>query len=121
MTKHQELILNVIRTFSGHMTAEEIYRRCKEINPGISLATVYRNLGLLTERGLIAKVSINGQPEHYDRSVMKHEHVLCERCGKIADVSVGDMKAYLEQQTGLQLLSYDLCMRYVCPECQQFA
>ncbi len=118
MTRYQNIMLDVIRSSADHMTAEEIYMKCKQIAPKISLATVYRNLAMLAEREMIAKIPINGQPEHFDRNVVRHEHVICKRCGKVVDAFVGDLHSYLEEKTGLSLEGYDLCMRYVCQKCK---
>lgn len=121
MTKNQGIIFSVIQSSADHMTAEEIYTQCRERSSRISIATVYRNLAMMVEKGMIAKISISGQPEHYDRNVVRHEHVLCRCCGRLLDVHVEGLGEYLEQQTGLKLESYDLCMRYICQECRQNA
>lgn len=118
MTKNQEAILNIIQSSTEHMTAEEIYMRCREKSSKMSIATIYRNLGIMVEQGMIAKISISGQPEHYDRSIVKHDHIFCKYCGKLLDVDVGDLKTYLESRIDVKLESYDLCMRFICQECQ---
>lgn len=45
MTKQRILILNIIKTTDGHLTAEEIFNIAKARMPNIALGTVYRNLG----------------------------------------------------------------------------
>ncbi|MCB6993069.1 transcriptional repressor [bacterium 210820-DFI.6.37] len=119
MSKQRKDILNVINESKGHLTAEEVFMKCKEKGVSVSMATVYRNLGILSEQGIIRRVSIIGQPDHYDKILNAHEHIFCDRCGKIQDIHVADLKELLEEKTGIQLQSYDLCMRYICPECKE--
>jgi Fe2+ or Zn2+ uptake regulation protein len=119
MAKNQEIILKTIQSSDRHMTADEIYMKCREEESKMSIATVYRNLGIMVGKGLVAKISISGQPDHYDRSVVRHEHILCDCCGKIEDAKIDGLKDYLEEKIGVELKSYDLCMRYICQECQK--
>ena len=119
MSKQRQDILKAINESEGHLTAEEVFMKCKEMGASVSMATVYRNLGILAEKGVIRRVSIIGQPDHYDKVLSAHEHIFCDRCGKIQDIHVADLKAMLEEKTGIKLESYDLCMRYICPECRK--
>lgn len=119
MTKNQEIIFKTIESSGGHLTADQIYMQCRDKASKMSIATVYRNLGIMVDKNMVAKISISGQPEHYDHNTVKHEHIFCEHCGKMKDAHIEDLKAYLEDKVGIQLNSYDLCMRYVCQDCQK--
>ena len=55
MTSQRRLLLNIIRNADGHLDADELFRQAKEKEPRISLSTVYRNLNLLKEVGLVAE------------------------------------------------------------------
>ena len=85
--------------------------------PQIAQATVYNNLNKLAEAGLIRKISIEGMPDRYD-AVYKHDHLVCNRCGKLMDVSFDDISSLLKKQIGQNFLFYDLKVYYVCPDCQ---
>lgn len=119
MIKNQQVIYDVIQSTCQHMTAEEIYLKCKERESKLSLATVYRNLGSMVEDGVIRRISFVGEPDHYDRNMIRHEHVICEQCGDLMDVELGDLRSYLEEKLGSRLCSYDLSMRYICKTCSQ--
>lgn len=118
MTRNQEIIFNTIKSSGGHLTADEIYMHCRDEASKMSLATVYRNLGIMVDKKMIGKIFISGQPEHYDHNTVKHEHLICERCGKVRDARIEDLKSYLEDKAGVKLESYDLCMRYICQDCR---
>lgn len=118
MSRQRDDILQIIKRSEEHLTAEEIFLLCKEEGIPISIATVYRNLGILTEQGIIKKVSVIGEPDRYDKTVTHHEHIYCDRCRRIMDIQIEDLKKLLEEKTGIRLQSYDLCMHYICPECR---
>lgn len=72
----------------GHPTADELYMFVKKKLPDISLGTIYRNLDVLSEAGLIKKL----EPEHhqmrFDWNVEDHYHLTCIKCGKIEDIDI---------------------------------
>lgn len=119
MSKQREVILRVMRESDDHMTAEEIYLKCKESGENISVATVYRNLGIMSEQNVIRKISIVGEPDHYDKNITAHEHMICDICNKVKDVHISNFQKILEDETGIRITSYDLCLHYICPECQE--
>lgn len=119
MTKQRRTILEIIKSSPGHMTAEEIYAKAKQIMPSIAIGTVYRNLGLMADEGEIRRFPIPGKPDRYDKSVKPHEHLVCQRCGEISDFFVSGLQDYLERQTGIEITGYDLNLRYICEKCKE--
>lgn len=81
------------------------------------LATVYNNLNSLYQQGKIRKISVEGYPDRYDKTV-RHDHLVCRRCGKLSDVYLSDITAQLEKQVGFSIDGYDLKLQYLCPECR---
>lgn len=117
MTRYAEKILNYINESYSHPTAEEIFFALKKTEPKIVLASVYNNLNMLTDKGLIRKVSIEGQTDRYDK-IKKHDHIVCGICGKLADFEFGDLTENLEKQLHSDIFKYDLKVYYECPECR---
>lgn len=118
MTKNAKYILEIINDSREHLTAEQIYLRLKEKNEKAVLATVYNNLASLYDQGLIRKVSVEGCPDRYDK-IVKHDHLVCRRCGKLSDILLEDLTERLQKQLGVPMLSYDLRIHYICPECRK--
>jgi Fe2+ or Zn2+ uptake regulation protein len=54
--------------------------------PKISLGTVYRNLSVLKEEGVIREIYGNDRRAHYDADLSPHAHFICTDCGQIWDV-----------------------------------
>ena len=119
MTNIRKTILAIIQTSDEHLTAEEIYRLAKQIQSSIAVGTVYRNLGLMREAGEIRRISLPNAPDRYDRILVPHEHLICQKCGDISDFSVPELGSFLINKTGIQLIGYDLNVKYICKRCKE--
>lgn len=118
MTQNGKRILDIILHSEDHLTAEQIFLQLKKIAPKTVLATVYNNLHMLCEEGLIRKVSVEGSPDRYDKAV-KHDHLVCKGCGALSDMTFSDLTESLSAQLGQPILSYDLKVNYICPTCRK--
>ena len=118
MTRYAQQILDMINESTDHMTAEQIFLRMKEESPKIVLATVYNNLNSLYDQDLIRKVSVEGSPDRYDK-IRRHDHLVCRQCGRLTDIELPDLIKDLQAKAKVELLSYDLKLSYICPECQK--
>ena len=117
MRKYATEIMNIVNASCEHLTAEQIFFAMKKKFPGIALASVYNNLNTLTQQGLIRKVSLDGQPDRYDK-IKKHDHLVCKTCGKLADFEFGDLTENLVGQLHSEIFEYDLKVFYQCPACK---
>ena len=86
MTRQRMLILEELRGMCTHPTAEELYSRVRARMPHISLSTVYRNLELLAAANEVLRLDSAGTIRRFDGNTMPHRHILCMRCGKVADL-----------------------------------
>lgn len=120
MTRQRQLVFTIIQEAKTHPTPEEIFLSAKEKMPSIVLSTVYNNLNALCAQGLIRRIKLNGQPDRFDKTLLPHEHVVCDSCGAVADVKdLGDLKEELQSRTGLPLTDYELNLHYTCPQCRK--
>jgi Fe2+ or Zn2+ uptake regulation protein len=97
------------------MTAEEMYMKAKQTMPSIAIGTVYRNLGLMTKAGEIRRITIPNSPDRFDKSAQPHEHLICQKCGEVTDIFIPNSCEYLQQQTGIEIVGFDL--KYICEKC----
>lgn len=117
MTTYEREIYHIITGSVKHLTVEQIYAEMKNKYPKIALATVYNNVNKLWKAGKIRKVSVENMPDRYDR-LTKHDHLVCQKCRKLADISFEDLTASLRRQLGEDFFSYDLKVFYLCPDCR---
>lgn len=118
MSKYENLIKEIIYKEPRHLSADDIYLELKAQQPNVVLATIYNNLHSLHKKGLIHKVVSDGMPDRYDR-IDKHDHLLCTRCGCLADINFQDLTKSLEKQLGQKISGYELRVDYICPACQK--
>ena len=84
---HQrDMIYNYMLETKEHPSAEMIYEDLKKIEPNLSLGTVYRNLKLLEELGMVRKVTNVNNVERYDAMTYDHIHFVCDECGSVFDL-----------------------------------
>lgn len=86
MTHQRRVILDIVTENAGHWTADEVFLKVRRRLPNISLATVYRNLEVLSSIGLISKLDMAGNQKRFDGNQDDHYHVRCTNCGRIDDI-----------------------------------
>lgn len=118
MTKQRQLIYDIIKQSPVHLTAEEIYKTAKTQQPSIAIATVYRNLKLMEQAGEVCKVRLYGKPDRYDKLTEPHQHLICSHCGRLEDIHLDGLDAFLSQQSPAPIDAYDLNIYYTCPACR---
>lgn len=91
-SKQREKILLLIQETKVHPTADWVYRKLKPKIPGLSLGTVYRNLSVLEEQGLIRTMALGGT-DRFEGNITPHYHLVCDNCGIVADI---EMPIYAE-------------------------
>ena len=83
---HQRLeIYRELASTEEHPDADTIHRRVRERIPTISRDTVYRNLKMLAQHGLISVVGMSHERLRFDANMGLHHHFVCVRCGMIGD------------------------------------
>ena len=120
-SKQRSLILSILSSSEGHLTADEVYNKAREVNERISLGTVYRNLNALSEVGEIRRINIPGANTIFDKNAHKHLHFRCIKCGKIQDLSgesINKIVDNFEQKTGNKVYSNDIVLNGLCKNCK---
>ena len=84
--RKREAVLNCLQNSKEHPSAEWIYSQLKTEYPDISLGTVYRNLALFKQQGLIVSLGTVDGVERFDGETAPHAHFICTRCGKVVDL-----------------------------------
>lgn len=124
-SKQRETIYNILASTDTHPTANWVFERAREVMPHISLGTVYRNLIVLAEQGRISVMHIPNCPERYDANIGLHYHLVCERCGKVDDLSDNvycqmnqELVQKVEKNSGFQINHTSLYLSGTCPNCR---
>ncbi len=85
-TNQRKLLLELINEADGHLDADELYRLARERGSTISLSTVYRNLRIFKESGLIEERHFDEEHHHYElKPGVEHHHLICLGCGGVVE------------------------------------
>lgn len=121
ITKQRQAVLQVIRDSEEHLTANEVFDKARRIQPGISFATVYNSLRFLKEQGMIGEVRFGNDASRYDRTLSRHDHAICNACGKLIDLDLPIPAGLLkkgERLSKFRAESIEIVLRGLCAECR---
>ena len=81
-TPQRRLLIEVLATTDGHVTAADLVERCRAVDPATIASTVYRTLDVLEELGLVRHAhGPDGREEYHVLPETMHGHLHCEACG----------------------------------------
>lgn len=119
-TPERFAILNEVLSIEGHFDAETLYKRLLATNYKVVKATVYNNLELLTECGILRKYnfSLHSEYERVDNKV-QHIHLICRVCGKVKEAKNVELLRYLNTMkfSAFTTEMYALSVQGVCSTC----
>lgn len=122
MTGQRKVIMEQLGKVTSHPTADEVYEMVRKFLPRISLGTVYRNLDVLSNIGVIQKLESFGSRKRFDGNPEKHYHIYCLECGKVDDITLEiltDLEDVIRVETDYEVEGHDLEFMGVCPACKE--
>ena len=121
-TRQRQVVLEELRKLTSHPTAAQMYEITRRLLPKISLGTVYRNLEVLAENGMIQKLNLGGAEARFDYNPERHYHVRCVRCERVDDVHDLPADFVTDDITslgGYEIHGFHLEFIGICPECRR--
>jgi Fur family ferric uptake transcriptional regulator/Fur family peroxide stress response transcriptional regulator len=114
-------ILEVIG-MCGHKDVDEIYAEVIKTHPSISLATVYKNILIMTQSGVLVEVPLMGRKAKFEIKKDCHVHLVCSHCGDIQDEAFelvdSDKMQNVLRQKNFAYSSQELNIYGICENCQ---
>lgn len=111
-----------------HFTAEEIYDLVRKEWPDIGLATIYRNIQLLSDMQLIDKLNLDDGYVRYEIADMDdqetrhhHHHMICKECGKVlafGEDLLDSLEEKIMKETGFLVCDHEVKFYGICRECR---
>jgi Fur family peroxide stress response transcriptional regulator len=114
-------MLEILRRTDVHPTADWVYKKLKDEIPNLSLGTVYRNIRVLMDQGLIQRLPFGSTFDRFEARVSPHYHLVCEQCGSVEDFM---MPIYADINEKASKMSYFKIRRHridffgLCTKCQ---
>jgi Fur family transcriptional regulator, ferric uptake regulator len=120
LTPRRKAMIAFFSEKNSHVTAEEVWRGLKKKFERCGLPSVYRNLEVLTECGILARIQQRDRKKHYGlcgaEKGRHHHHIICIKCGKveeIGDCAIAD-KVRLK---GYKVVSHFMQVNGICLRC----
>lgn len=121
-SRQRDAIMDFLSHRKDHPTAEVIYDNVKKVYPKISLGTVYRNLTLLADNGVVRRLRTRDSKDHFDADLSPHYHFMCNGCGCITDIFMNHTKE-LETAAGEltpgMITGHEVFFYGTCPSCMK--
>ena len=119
--RKRNAILECLKNTHAHPSAEALFQMLQKEHPDISLATVYRNLTLFKNQGLIQSLGTVNGIERFDANTDPHVHFVCTGCDAVLDFPQVEVPSSLgtdaEKQTGCQINGCQLTFTGLCQNC----
>ncbi|MDQ0175720.1 peroxide-responsive transcriptional repressor PerR [Bacillus chungangensis] len=122
ITPQRHAILEYLIRYMSHPTADEIYKALEEKFPNMSVATVYNNLRVFRDVGLVKELTYGDSSSRFDFVTSDHYHAICEDCGRIVDFhypGLDEVEHLASHVTGFKVSHHRMEIYGKCPECKQ--
>lgn len=123
LTPQRVMILSIVQSSRGHLSAEEIHARVREQYPYVDISTVYRTLELLKELHLVTETNLgHGRAVYELRDAEPHHHAVCRGCGGILDLDhtlLKPLQIALQEQYGFAADIDHFAIFGLCQNCQR--
>lgn len=117
-TPQRDAIRSLFKDDTDPLSPQEVLERASKIVPTVGIATVYRTIRALEERGEIVAVELPGEPPRYELAGKgHHHHFKCDDCGKAFDIDrcPGNLARMLPD--GFTLRTHDITLFGFCDRC----
>ncbi|MGP1910058.1 MULTISPECIES: peroxide-responsive transcriptional repressor PerR [unclassified Metabacillus] len=122
ITPQRHAILEYLIQSMTHPTADDIYKSLESKFPNMSVATVYNNLRVFREVGLVKELTYGDASSRFDFVTTEHYHVICEKCGKIVDFhypGLDEVEHLASHVTGFKVSHHRMEIYGVCGTCEK--
>jgi len=120
ITPQRHAILEFLIQSMIHPTADDIYKALEAKFPNMSVATVYNNLRVFREAGLVKELTYGDSSSRFDFVTNDHYHIICDSCGKIVDFhypGLDEVEHLASHVTGFKVNSHRMEINGTCPTC----
>lgn len=112
MTEQRRVIARVLSDAQDHPDVEQLYQRAVEIDPRISIATVYRTVKLFEEAGILERHDFGDGRSRYEEATDEHhDHLIDMQSGEVVefvDEEIERLQREIARKLGYRLVDHRL-------------
>jgi Fur family ferric uptake transcriptional regulator len=112
MTEQRRVIARVLSDATDHPDVEQVYRRATEIDPRISIATVYRTVRLFEEASILERHDFrDGRSRYEETPEIHHDHLIDIQSGRVIefrDEQIEQLQRKVAEKLGYRLVDHRL-------------
>ena len=112
LTDQRKLVAKIMSESEDHPDVDELYKRVLNVDPKISIATVYRTVKLFAEAGIDTKHGFKGEKARYEElSESHHDHLIDINTGEIiefVDEEIEKLQEKIAEKFGYDLVDHKL-------------
>lgn len=111
MTNQRYLLATVLEEAVDHPDVETIFLRCKEKDNSISIASIYRSLGVFEDYQLIQKLDVGDGKARFEIKTVEHDHLMDVETGQIHEFKSQQLQKLIEEiasEMGFELTEHRL-------------
>lgn len=117
-TRQRRAIRQVFLDAARPLTPEEVLERGQDEVPSLGLATVYRNVKILTEEGWLTEVALPQDGMRYElASRPHHHHFVCRTCDQAYDIHQCPPSVEEIAPAGFRVDDHEVILYGCCPAC----
>ena len=110
ITEQRRVIARVLSNSSDHPDVEKLHQRAVAIDPGISIATVYRTVRLFEEAGILDRHDFGDGRSRYEAAPeAHHDHMIDVESGKViefVDPELEALQRQISERLGFRLVDH---------------
>jgi len=123
MTPQRHAILAYLLDTMSHPTADEIYKALEGQFPNMSVATVYNNLRVFKDAGLVRELTYGDASSRFDANIVEdHYHAICSECGAVHDFhfpALIEAEKAASKDIGFKVTGHRMEVYGICEDCQK--
>lgn len=112
MTEQRRVVARILDGADDHPDVEELYRRASEVDPKISISTVYRTVKLFEDIGIIERHDFRDGRSRYEPVPEEHhDHLIDLKSGSVIEFNSPEIEALQERiaaEHGFRLVDHRL-------------
>lgn len=126
LTAPRRALADLIAGRRGHFTADELLGESRRRRLGLTRATIFRSLDVLTDLELVERLDLPSGEHAFVacRPAQHHHHIVCSSCGRsteVADIGFDAVTASIARATGYRVDAHRLELFGLCPSCRVIA